>query len=109
MTLLANSLLDEHKRLTHPSLPRDVARNTGEQIDKLLSDPAIQPDEIRAGLALLRAKPNLGPGILPTLVNQVRQEAAHPELARGQRRGSHRPYRNPEDQSAYDTGFTDDE
>lgn len=80
VTLLANSLLDEHRRLTHPSLPRDVARQTGEQIDKLLGDPEIKPDEIRAALAKLRAKPKLGPGLLPNLVHEVRQEQAHPEL-----------------------------
>lgn len=80
VTLLGNSLLDEHRRLVRPSLPRDVARKTGEQIDKLLGDPEIKPDEIRAGLAKLRAKPKLGPGLLPDLVHEVRQERAHPEL-----------------------------
>jgi hypothetical protein len=83
VTLLANSLLDEHRRLTHPPLPRDVARQTGEQIDKLLGDPVIQPDEIRAALAKLRAKPRLGPGLLPNLVHEVRQMQAHPELSVG--------------------------
>ena len=82
VTLLANSLLDEHRRRVHPPLPRDVARQTGQQIDKLLSDPEIQPDEIRAALAKLRAKPKLGPGLLPNLVHEVRQEHAHPELTR---------------------------
>jgi hypothetical protein len=81
VTLLGNALLDEHRRLTRPSLPRDVARKTGEQIEKLLGDPVIQPDEIRAGLAKLRAKPKLGPGLLPDLVHEVRQERAHPEMA----------------------------
>ena len=81
VTLLGNAILDEHRRLTRPPLPRDVARQTGEQIDALLDDPEIQPDEIREGLARLRAKPKLGPGILPNLVHEVRQERAHPELA----------------------------
>jgi hypothetical protein len=81
VTLLANSLLDEHRRLVRPPLPRDVARQTGEHIDKLLGDPEVKPDEIRAALAKLRAKPKLGPGLLPNLVHEVRQEQAHPELA----------------------------
>jgi hypothetical protein len=82
-TLLANSLLDEHRRLTRPPLPRDVARKTGEQIDSLLGDSEIDPDEIREALTRLRAKPKLGPGVLPSLVHEVRQERAHPELASG--------------------------
>jgi hypothetical protein len=81
VTLLGNAILDEHRRLTHPPLPRDVARQTGEQIDSLLDDPGIQPDEIREALARLRTKPKLGPGILPNLVHEVRQEQAHPGLA----------------------------
>jgi len=84
-TLLANSLLDEHKRLVRVTLPRDVARRVGEQIDLLLDDPDITPDEIRQGLAKLRANPRLGPGVLPSLVNEVRQLAADPRLA-GSRR-----------------------
>ena len=31
-------------------------------------------------MAILRTKPNLGPGVLPNLVNEVRQQRAHPEL-----------------------------
>jgi hypothetical protein len=109
-TLLGNSLLDEHRRLVRPPLPRDVARKTGEQIDSLLGDPEINPDEVRGGLALLRAKPGLGPGILPSLVHEFRQKQAHPELAaRGSPRRGHQPYRNPADQSAYDVGFTDEQ
>ena len=87
-TLLGNAILDEHRRLIRPSLPRDVARRTGEQIDVLLDDPEIAPDEIRQALAKLRSNPKLGPGVLPSLVNEVRQLAAHPELANG--RGSPR-------------------
>ena len=102
-SLLANSLLDEHRRQVRPPLPRDVARRTGEQIDKLLSDPEITPDEIRAALGKLRANPKLGPGVLPSLVNEVRQLAAHPELAsRVPPRRGHQPYRNPLDDSVYE-------
>ena len=109
-TLLGNALLDEHRRLVRPPLPRDVARRTGEQIDSLLGDPEINPDEIRGGLALLRAKPGLGPGILPSLVHEYRQKQAHPELEqRASPRRGHQPYRNPADQSAYDVGFADDQ
>jgi hypothetical protein len=81
-TLLGNSLLDEHKRLIKPSLPRDVARRVGEEIDNLLDDPVISPDEIAEGLAVLRKRPELGPRVLPGLVHEIRQVRAHPELGR---------------------------
>ena len=80
VTLLGNALLDEHRRLTRPPLPRDVAQRTGDKIDALLGDPEITPDDIRGGLALLRSKPGLGPGVLPNLVHEFRQKQAHPEL-----------------------------
>lgn len=80
-TLLANAILDEHRRLVRPSLPRDLARTTGEVIDGLLDDPDITPDEIRKALAKLRANPRLHPRVLPSLVNEIRQIEAHPELA----------------------------
>jgi len=75
-TLLGNSLLDEHRRQVRPSLPKDVARRTGEQIDSLLDDPEIDPEEIREGLRRLRANRRWGPGMLPNLVHEVRQEHA---------------------------------
>lgn len=102
-SLLANSLLDQHRRQIRPPLPRDVARRIGEQIDSLLSDPEITPDEIQAGLAKLRANPKLGPGVLPSLVNEVRQLAAHPEMAsRASPRRGHQPYQDPPDDSVYE-------
>lgn len=75
-TLLGNSLLDEHRRLVKPSLPRDVARRVGESIDSLLDDPEISPDEIREGLKRLRSNRKWGPGMLANLVHEVRQERA---------------------------------
>lgn len=75
-TLLGNSLLDEHRRHVRPPLPREVARRIGEQIDGLLGDPEIHPDEIRAALARLRSNRKWGPGMLPHLVHEVRQEQA---------------------------------
>lgn len=75
-TLLANSLLDEHRRMVRPPLPRDVARRVGEKIDALLDEPDIDPDEIREGLRRLRSNRKWGPGILPDLVHEVRQERA---------------------------------
>lgn len=75
-TLLGNSLLDEHRRHVRPPLPRDVARRVGDQIDSLLGDPEIDPDEIRAGLARLRSNRKWGPGMLPNLVHEIRQERA---------------------------------
>jgi len=75
-TLLGNALLDEHRRLVKPPLPRDVARRVGEKIDSLLDDPDIDPDEIREGLRRLRSNRKWGPGMLPYLVHEVRQERA---------------------------------
>jgi len=75
-TRTANSLLEEHRRLTTPSIPRDVARRIGEQIDSLLDDPEISTDEIREGLTRLRSNRKWGPGMLPNLVHEVRQERA---------------------------------
>jgi hypothetical protein len=75
-TLLGNAILDEHRRLVRPSLPRDVARRIGDHIDSLLSDPEISPDEIREALTRLRSNRKWGPGMLPHLVHEVRQERA---------------------------------
>jgi len=80
-TMLGTALLREHTEQLKPKPPRDVMRRTGEQIDLLLDDPEITPDEIRAGLAMLRAKPKLGPGVLPGLVHEYRQLQANPDLA----------------------------
>ena len=82
-TILGNAILDEHRRLVKPSLPRDVTRRLGEAIEELLDDPEIMPDEIRAGLTKMRLNPKLGPGVLSSLVNEIRQITAHPELERG--------------------------
>jgi len=59
-----------------PPLPREVARRVGEKIDSLLDDPDIDPDEIREGLRRLRSNRKWGPGMLPDLVHEVRQERA---------------------------------
>jgi hypothetical protein len=75
-TLLGNAILDEHRRLVKPSLPRDVAQATGLKIDSLLDDPEISADEIREALRRLRSNRKWGPGMLPNLVHEVRQELA---------------------------------
>jgi hypothetical protein len=109
-TLLANQLLDEHLAALAARPPRDVIRQLGEAIDSLLDDSVIKPDEIREGLRMLRARPRLGPGALKNLVDEYRQQQADPGLAqRASPRRGHQPYRNPEDQSAYDVGFADDQ
>lgn len=82
-TLLGNSLLDEHRRLVKPPLPREVARQLGEKIDSLLDDPDISPDEVREGLRRLRSNRKWGPGMLPNLVHEVRQEWAGQGTPRG--------------------------
>jgi hypothetical protein len=102
-TLIANQLLAEHVAACAAKPPRPVQGKVGEAIDALLDDPEIQPDEIREGLRRLRAKPNLGPGVLPSLVNEYRQELADPSLAqRASPKRGHQPYRNPPDESAYE-------
>jgi hypothetical protein len=82
-TILGNAILDEHRRLLKPAPPRDIARRLGEAIEELLDDPAITPDEIRAGLAMMRQKPRLGPGALSSVVDELRRIAADPSLANG--------------------------
>jgi hypothetical protein len=82
-TILGNAILDEHRRLLKPAPPRDVARRLGEAIEELLDDPVITPDEIRAALAKMRANPRLAPGVLSSLVHEIRQVAENPELANG--------------------------
>lgn len=76
VTLLGNSLLDQHRRAISPSLPRDVARRVHEQIESLLDDPEIVPEEIIEGLRRLRTNRKWGPGMLPNLVHEYRQELA---------------------------------
>ena len=72
-SISGTALLDEHLACFKHKPPRDVIRRTGEQIDLLLDEPEIAIEDIRAGLARLRTKPNLGPGVLPNLVNEIIQ------------------------------------
>jgi hypothetical protein len=95
-TLLGNGLLDEHIKACRQRPPRKVLVQTGQRIDALL-DEGIDPDEIRAGLHLMRSK-NKGPGLLDVLV----QEARCAPSSASQKNG-HQPYRNPVDQSVYST------
>lgn len=97
-TILGNSLLDEHVKQSGSKPPRDVLRRTGEAIDRLL-DEGLEPDQIRAGLALMRARPRTGPGLLPDLVHEATTTAATPHLRAAP---GYQPYRNPTDQSVYD-------
>jgi len=69
-TLLGNSLLDEHLKACPVQPPRKVKQRTGEAIDGLL-DEGIEPDRIRAGLALMRSRPGKGPGLLADLVHEA--------------------------------------
>lgn len=69
--LLGNQLLDEHMAACSPRPPRKVLQRTGEQIDDLL-DEGIPAADIRAALSMLRARPQLGPGVLPNLVHEAR-------------------------------------
>ena len=70
-SMLGNQLLDEHLAECPRRPPRAVLRRTAEKIDDLL-DEGIDPDEIRAGLRLMRSRPRTGPGLLPDLVHEAR-------------------------------------
>lgn len=74
-TLLGNQLLDEHLAACRQAPPREVKQRTGAKIDALL-DEGIDPDEIRAGLRLMRSRPRTGPGLLPDLVFEAKTVAA---------------------------------
>lgn len=80
-TMLGNSLLDEHLAQVTPRPPRDVVAQLGERIDRLLSE-GMADDEVQEALRRLRAKPRCGPGLLPSLVDEVRRERANPASAR---------------------------
>jgi hypothetical protein len=69
-TILGNSLLDEHVKACPIKPPRDVQRRAGEAIDRLL-DEGLEAERIRAGLALMRARPRTGPGLLADLVHEA--------------------------------------
>lgn len=105
-TLLANQLLDEHLAAFAAKPPRDTIRRTGERIDQLLDEPDADPDEIREALGALRSKPNAGPGLLPDLVNEIRQRKAGGGPPRASPPRRHQPYQNPPE-SAYNTRFSD--
>jgi hypothetical protein len=62
--------------MAKPSPPRDVLRQVGERIDSLLDDPEITVDEVRVGLRRLLTNRKWGPGMLPNLVDEYRQEQA---------------------------------
>ncbi|MFG2001738.1 hypothetical protein ACGFNU_21560 [Spirillospora sp. NPDC048911] len=72
---IAHKLLDEHIDACRQRPPRDVLQKTGEKIDALVAE-GIEPSDIRKALALLRARPRLGPGTLPNLVHEARSEPA---------------------------------
>ena len=80
-TPLANQMLDEHVAACAAPPSRPTRTKVGDMIDTLLDDPNVKPDEIREGLTKLRARPDLGPGTLPALVDEIRQKRANPELA----------------------------
>lgn len=75
---IGNDLLNEHIAACSPRPPRKVLQKTGEQIDDLV-DEDVPAEFIRAGLAMLRARPKLGPGVLPNLVHEARFNATNPQ------------------------------
>lgn len=94
-TILGNQLLDEHLAACPRRPPRDVIQRTGDKIDALL-DEGIDPDEIRAGLELMRSRPRTGPGLLPDLVHEARTEPRprQPDMRYAPGSGSQVPPRN---------------
>jgi hypothetical protein len=70
----AESLLRDHALAMTPRPLSAVLDALASHVEALLAEcPA---DEISAGLAMLRSRPDLGPGVLPHLVNEVRQRRA---------------------------------
>jgi hypothetical protein len=76
-TVTGNRLLADHAAASKAPLPRDLRQQLGKRIDALLGD-GFDEQLIAQGLAQLRTRPNLGPGVLPSLVNELAQRAAGP-------------------------------
>lgn len=71
-------LLQEHVAACRQRPPKDLLVQTSQKIDTLLAEEHITADMVRAGLALLRTKPHLGPGLLPNLVYEAMNANASP-------------------------------
>jgi hypothetical protein len=84
------ALLDEHLAQVKPRPPRDVVEQTGNQVERLLLD-GMAESEISEALGMLRKRVDVGPGLLPGFVHEVRQRAAHPELGNGRASPARRP------------------
>jgi hypothetical protein len=89
-TPLGCSLLDEHLAQVKPRPPRDVVEATANQVERLLLDGMAEA-EIAEALGMLRKRVDVGPGMLPSFVHEVRQRHAHPELANGRASPPRRP------------------
>jgi hypothetical protein len=100
-TLLGVTLLNEHMKAYRHKPPRAVLESTGRVIDGLV-DEGISAEDIRAGLALLRARPHLGSGLLPSLVHEA-QQGPPPQL-RAVSNGKYAPGSGSEvpDRDSYD-------
>lgn len=79
-SMIGVSLLDEHLAQLAARPTRDVIEDLSSRIEGQLSQGATEP-EIQEALSRMRLKPHLGPGVLPSLVNEVRQQRADPSLA----------------------------
>ncbi len=80
-TAAGNELLAEFIDGCRKTPPRDHQRKVGEQIDRLLAE-GMDEDDIRSGLELLIERPNLGPSLLPGLVNEAMNAAPAPGSVR---------------------------
>ena len=91
----------------------ELTKRTIGQLAKQIGDLLEQgtPDRfIRKGLAVWHAS-GQHPSTLDSFVNAAMNAAARDRAAQNGhgRRGGHQPYRNPEDQSVYDLGFSDEQ
>lgn len=66
----ADELVDEYAATFRNPVPRKTRGQLLIQIDTLITE-GFSCDQIRAGLALLRQRPRLGPGVLPNLVHEA--------------------------------------
>lgn len=67
-TIEGAHLLAEHIAACRQRPSKDLLLQTSQKIDELLAEEHITADMVRAGLALLRAKPHLSPRLLSNLV-----------------------------------------
>ena len=79
-TVDGNQLLADHCALLKIQPPRDIKKRMGVQIDALVSE-GLTSARIAAGLAVMRAKPHMGPGLLASAVSEADNQHG-PQISR---------------------------